>query len=60
MSEEALKEIAWALHRLGNADAITDMGAIEALGMQVARVADGLGAIADAIIYQTHYGKKTA
>lgn len=48
-----LHDVAGAIHRLGNADASTHLGAIEGLGMQMEKaaniVADGLSAVADAI-----------
>lgn len=57
---EALQSIARAIHRLGNADASTPFGGLEALGMVIkesnseiaaalALVAEGLHDVADAI-----------
>ena len=43
------RDIAKAIYALGNAGASTPMGAIEAHGIQVGRVADGLLAVASAI-----------
>jgi len=50
---EAVKEVSRALRDLGNADAATPMGAIEALGVAVREaghsIASGLQEVADAI-----------
>jgi hypothetical protein len=46
--KDGLEGIAGAIQRLGNAEACTDMGALEALG---AVHKDGLEAIADAIAH---------
>ena len=50
---DALEQVARALQRLGNGNASTDFGAIEALGMQIEkssnRIADSLDGIAAAI-----------
>ena len=50
---DALDGIALAIQRLGNADAATPFGGLEALGMVLKegldRVADSLMAVADAI-----------
>ncbi len=50
---EAIDHVATALHRLGNADATTPFGALEAHGLAMKEAADivavGLEAIAEAI-----------
>ena len=44
---EGLKDVAYALKYLGNGDAATSMGAIEALSVQIR---EGFSAVADAIM----------
>jgi hypothetical protein len=44
---EALFEVARALHKLGIADAMTEMGALEALGLAVKEAGDAIGVGAD-------------
>jgi hypothetical protein len=50
---EALAAIARAIHWLGNADAATPMGALEALGLAIKdgddRIAESIGALAEAV-----------
>ena len=47
---EAIRELARAIDRLGNGNASTDMGAIEAMSMKIGEaIENGLLAIADAI-----------